>query len=214
MAERWGIPGQIHPWGRTPPGDERLQEGHSEKRAAPPISTAVLGQVRALGSPVACLRLLRAEDAGGQASTGLGKQPSCCLSSQPEPWLLACNRDGSGCTQPVHAGHQVSTSGAEVLQKGVLLRSRGVQQAWSEYEFGGGVFPWRGPGEGWLRHGQVLGSGKEGDRGDILENNGRGRLGMEKKEIDRSLEDNAVGKEEALVTGGGGRTKQNKREAV
>lgn len=37
---------------------------------------------------------------------------------------------------------------------------------------------------------------------------------MEKKEINRSLGGNAVGKEEALVKGGGGRTKQNKREAV
>lgn len=37
---------------------------------------------------------------------------------------------------------------------------------------------------------------------------------MEKREVDRSLEDNAVGKEEALVKGGGGRTEQNKREVV
>lgn len=37
---------------------------------------------------------------------------------------------------------------------------------------------------------------------------------MEKKEIDRSLEDNMVEKEEALMKGGGGRAKQNKREAA
>lgn len=54
----------------------------------------------------------------------------------------------------------------------------------------------------------------ESDGEDILENNGRERFGMERKRIDRSLEDNAIGKEEALVTGGGGRTKQNKREVV
>lgn len=76
------------------------------------------------------------------------------------------------------------------------------------------MFPQRGAGEGCLRHGQVLGSGKEGDGEDILENDGRARLRMERKEIDRSLEDNAVGKEDALVTGGGGRTKPSKREAV
>lgn len=57
MEERWGTPGQIHPWGRTPLGDERLQEGYSEERAAPPVSTTVLG-LKAQGSPVACLRLL------------------------------------------------------------------------------------------------------------------------------------------------------------
>lgn len=56
--ERWGIPGQIHPWGRTPSGGERLQEEHSEKRAGPPVSTAVLDQVKAPGSPVACLQPL------------------------------------------------------------------------------------------------------------------------------------------------------------
>lgn len=76
------------------------------------------------------------------------------------------------------------------------------------------MFLWRGAGEGWLRHREALGGQKEGDREDILENNGRERVGMEKKEIDRSLEDNVVGKEEALVKGGGGRTEQNKREAV
>lgn len=32
--------------------------------------------------------------------------------------------------------------------------------------------------------------------------------------MDRSLEDSTVGKEETLVTGGGRRTKRNKREAV
>lgn len=37
---------------------------------------------------------------------------------------------------------------------------------------------------------------------------------MEQEGMDRSLEDDTVGKEETLVTGGGGRTKQNKREAV
>lgn len=116
--------------------------------------------------------------------------------------------------QPVHAGHRVNMSGAEVLRKGALLRSRGIQQAWSDGESGGRVFSRRGAGEGWLRQGQVLGSGEEGDGEDILENNGRERLGMEKKQINRSLEDNAVGKEEALVTGGGGRTKKNKRGGV
>lgn len=59
----------------------------------------------------------------------------------------------------------------------------------------------------------MLGGWKEGDKG-ILENNGKERLGMEKREIVRSLEDNTVEKEEALVKGGGGRTKQNKREAA
>lgn len=42
-------------------GEEALQEGHSEKRAAAPISTAVLGQLRALGSPLTCLQVPREE---------------------------------------------------------------------------------------------------------------------------------------------------------
>lgn len=39
----------------------------------------------------------------------------------------------------------------------------------------GGSVLWWEAGEGWVRHGQVLGGGKEGDREGVLENNGRGR---------------------------------------
>lgn len=34
----------------------------TQKRAAPPISTAVLGQLRAVGSPLTCLQVPREEE--------------------------------------------------------------------------------------------------------------------------------------------------------
>lgn len=62
-------------------GKERLQEGHSEKRVAPPVS-------KALGSPLTCLQVPQ-ED---RSSLPRGNLP--ILS-----WESSCQqRDGSGCT--------------------------------------------------------------------------------------------------------------------
>lgn len=56
-------------------GKERWQEGHSEKRAAPRISTAVLGQLKASGSPVACLQVPREEMLEEKSSLSMDNPP-------------------------------------------------------------------------------------------------------------------------------------------
>lgn len=76
--------------------------------------------------------------------------------------------------QPVHPGHWVDMRRAGVMQKAALLHSMTGVERWRGWGQGGSVLWWEA-GEGWVRHGQVLGGGKEGDREGVLENNGRGR---------------------------------------
>lgn len=125
--------------GRTPPGDEGLQEGHSEEKAVPAVSTPVLG-LTAQGSPVSCPRLLRAGDAGGQASTGLGEQPSRCPSSQPEPWLLACYRAGGGCAACSRGAPGEHERGCSAAKGSIAVRSWCSTTERQRVQWGGGYF--------------------------------------------------------------------------
>lgn len=110
-----------------------MQGGHSEKRAAPPTGTAVLGQLKALGSPLTCLQVPREEML--EDKSNLPRYPELSLPAQGWQWVHSLSTQSSRWAR---AG----------LWKAVLLQ---VQQAQGSCDFGEQCF-----------HGGELGRGGEG----------------------------------------------------
>lgn len=61
VEEQQGTPEQIHPWESIPFREREVAGGALRKEGSSPISTAVLGQLKALGSPLTCLQVPQEE---------------------------------------------------------------------------------------------------------------------------------------------------------
>lgn len=127
----------------------------TQKRGQLTHKHSCAGPAQSSGQPSNLSPSATGGDAGGQEQPSQGQfsYPELSLPAQGWQWL--------------HSQTTQSTSRA--------VKGSAAAQLWCTTgtgEFWRAVFPWWGAGEGWQRHRQVPGGGKEGAKEDTSENNG------------------------------------------